>query len=185
MTAAPPNKRMQRARDPDKCVLCLGHQRVTDARRLPDMRSLIAIAIGFAWTMVVHADPSLVGHWVSDRDASAAFNEEHVRLEERTASFLRQSMGRLNVIFTASTVAWHMPNFDATIAGEKHSIAGFDESDPYEVLGSTQNTVAIRTKEPVSGADVIYVYTFEGPNKMWVYVSTLGTHLREYFTRAG
>jgi hypothetical protein len=29
----PPNKRMQRARDPDKCVLCLVHRRVADARR--------------------------------------------------------------------------------------------------------------------------------------------------------
>jgi hypothetical protein len=28
-----PNKRMQRARDPDKCVLGLGHRRVADARR--------------------------------------------------------------------------------------------------------------------------------------------------------
>jgi hypothetical protein len=28
-----PNKRMQRARDPDKGVLCLGHRRVADARR--------------------------------------------------------------------------------------------------------------------------------------------------------
>ena len=27
------NKRMQRARDPDKCVLCWPHRRVADARR--------------------------------------------------------------------------------------------------------------------------------------------------------
>lgn len=106
-------------------------------------------------------------------------------MEERTASFLRQSMGRLNVTFTASTVVWHMPNYDTTIEGKKHSLVGFDESHPYELLGSTENTVAIRTKEPVSGAEIIYVYTFEGPDKMWVYVSTLGSHLREYFVRAG
>jgi hypothetical protein len=29
----PPNKRMQRARDPDKFVLNSGHRRVADARR--------------------------------------------------------------------------------------------------------------------------------------------------------
>jgi hypothetical protein len=92
-------------------------------------------------------------------------------------------MGRLTVTFTAETVAWRMPNFDATIEGEKHSLVGFDESHPYEVLGSTEDTVAIRTTEPVSGRKVIYVYTFEGPNKMWVYASTLGSHLREYFVR--
>ena len=33
------NKRMQRARDPDKGVLCLGHQRVADARRYALLRS--------------------------------------------------------------------------------------------------------------------------------------------------
>ena len=33
MVSKPPNKRMQRARDPDKGVLWLGHQRVADARR--------------------------------------------------------------------------------------------------------------------------------------------------------
>ena len=149
------------------------------------MKYLLTIATGFAWAMGAHADPSLIGRWVSDRDASAAFNEEHVRLEEQTASFLRQSMGRLNVTFSASSVVWRMPNFEATIGGEKHSIVGFDESHPYEILGSTEDTVAIRTKEPVSGAEVIYLYTFEGPDKMWVYVSTLGAHLREYFVRAG
>jgi hypothetical protein len=31
--AVPYNKRMQRARDPDKCVLCWPHQRVADAQR--------------------------------------------------------------------------------------------------------------------------------------------------------
>jgi hypothetical protein len=28
-----PNKRMQRARDPDKYILCSGHRRIADARR--------------------------------------------------------------------------------------------------------------------------------------------------------
>jgi hypothetical protein len=147
------------------------------------MRHLLTIGAALSWSICAHADPDLIGRWVSDRETSAAFNEQHVQMEQRTASFLRQSMGRLNVTFTAATVVWRMPDFDATIEGGKRSIVGFDESHPYETLGSTANAVAIRTKEPVSGTEVIYVYNFEGPDKMWVYVSTLGTHLREYFVR--
>ena len=42
LTTSPqtPNKRMQRARDPDKCVLCLQHRRVADARRCAPLVSL-------------------------------------------------------------------------------------------------------------------------------------------------
>ena len=92
-------------------------------------------------------------------------------------------MGRLTITFTAQTVAWKLPDFDATINGKQYSLVGFDEKHSYQVLGSTEDTVAIETTEPVSGRKVIYVYTFEGPNKIWVYVSTTGSHLREYFVR--
>jgi hypothetical protein len=147
------------------------------------MRFVTATGIALLWVSSVHAEPTLIGQWTSDRDSSASFNEHHAQLEPKTASFLRQSMGRLTVTFTAETVASRLPDFETTIEGEKHKIVGFSEVHPYQVLGSTEDTVAIQTTEPVSGRKVILLYTFEGPNKMWVYVSSLGSHLREYFVR--
>jgi hypothetical protein len=148
------------------------------------MKRLLTILAALSWTYLAQAEPNLIGHWVSDRDTSASFNEQRAQLEERTADFLRQLYGRLTVTFAAGSVAWRMPGLEVTVEGERRELAGFVESHPYEVLGSTQDTVAIRTREPVSGTEVIYLYTFEGPDKMWVYVGKQGLHLREYFVRA-
>jgi len=55
-----PNKRMQRARDPDKWVLCLGHQRVADARRYTTRQFLLSAVVPFIAVLVVgvaRADP--------------------------------------------------------------------------------------------------------------------------------
>jgi hypothetical protein len=148
------------------------------------MRQLVVISIAIFGVSVARADPNLIGRWVSDRESSASFNEHKAVLLPKTASFLRQSMGRLAVVFSHDSVTWRMPDFDTKIEGKRHSLKGFSEQHAYQVLGTTDESVAIKTTEPVTGRQVIYVYIFDGPDKMWVYVDTNGSHLREYFVRA-
>lgn len=140
--------------------------------------ALVSMAASAAW-----AEPSLVGKWISDRDASASFNEKHVQMQAKTAAFHRDSMGRLVVTFAAETMSYELPNFTTKIEGKQHSIVGFSETHPYTVVATTPHSVAIRTVEPVSHAPTIVVYNFVDNDHMWIYVSTLGSHIREYFRR--
>ena len=148
------------------------------------MKRLLSLSLA-ACASAASADPTLIGQWISDREASAAFNQEHVQLKAKTAAFHKDSMGRLVVTFGADKVSYELPDFTTTIEGKKFPITGFSESHPYTVVAITPNSIAIRTVAPVSHEPVIVVYNFEGSDKVWIYVSTLGSHLREYFKRIG
>jgi len=147
------------------------------------MRGLPVIVLLVASATAASAEPTLIGQWISDREASAAFNEEHVRLQPKTAAFLRDSMGRLVVTFGADKVSYEMPNFKTKIEGKEFAMTGFSETQPYTVVATTPNSIAIRTVEPVSHDPVIVVYNFIDGDRVWIYVSMLGGHLREYFKR--
>ncbi len=147
------------------------------------MKRLLAIGALVAWTSAARAEPTLLGQWISDRDASAAFNEEHVRMQAKTAAFLKDSMGRLVVTFSPEEVAYVLPNFTTKIEGKEHSIVGFTETHPYAVVATTPSAIAIRTIEAVTHEPTIVVYNFIGNDRMWIYVSTLDGHIREYFKR--
>jgi hypothetical protein len=147
------------------------------------MRRLLAIVVLFAWVSAASADPLLIGQWISDRDASAAFNDEHARLQEKTAAFLKDSMGRLVVTFGTGKVSYELPNFTTKIDGKEYPITGYSETHPYTVIATTPNSIAIRTVEPVSHEPVVVVYNFVASDKVWIYVSTSDSHVREYFKR--
>lgn len=147
------------------------------------MRRFLAIAGLALSTAASSAEPTLIGRWISDREASAAFNEGHARLQAKTAAFLKDSMGRLIVTFGPDQVSYKLPNFTTKIEGKEFPITGFSETHPYMVVASTQSSIAIRTTEPVSHEPVIVVYNFEAEDRLWIYVSTSGSHLREYFKR--
>ena len=147
------------------------------------MGRLLAFATFLSWASAALADPTLIGKWISDRDASAAFNEEHVRFQAKTAAFLKDAMGRLVVTFDSDKVSYDLPNFTTTIEGKKFPITGYSETHPYTVVATTPNSVAIRTIEPVSHEPVVVVYNFVSPDSVWVYAGTSGSHVREYFKR--
>ena len=147
------------------------------------MKRLLAISTLVAWATAAGAEPTLLGQWISDRDASASFNDEHVRMQAKTAAFLKDSMGRLVVTFSPAEVSYVLPNFTTKIEGKEHPIVGFTEAHPYTVVATTPSSIAIRTTEPVSHEPTIVVYNFIGNDRMWIYVSTLGSHVREYFKR--
>ena len=147
------------------------------------MKRLLSILVLAAWASAASADPTLIGQWISDRDASAAFNETHVQLQAETAAFHKDSMGRLIVTFSADGVSYQLPSFTTTIEGKEFPITGFSETHPYTVVATTPSSIAIRTVEPVTHEPVIVVYNFVTSDRLWVYVSTLGSHLREYFKR--
>jgi hypothetical protein len=147
------------------------------------MRRLLAIAWLTVSAAASSAEPTLIGQWISDREASAAFNERHVRLQAKTAAFLKDSMGRLVVTFGPDKVSYRLPNFTTMIEGKEFPVTGFSESHPYTVVASTPSSIAIRTLEPVSHEPVVVVYNFIAEDSMWIYVSTSGSHVREYFKR--
>ena len=145
-------------------------------------RLLITVAL-LAWTSAAAAEPRLLGKWISDREASASFNDGHARMQAKTAAFLKDSMGRLVVTFTPNDVSYVLPNFTTKIEGREYPIAGFTETHPYTVIATTPNSIAIRTAEPVSHEPTIVVYNFVGNDQMWIYVSSQDSHIREYFKR--
>jgi len=147
------------------------------------MKRLLAFATFLSWVSIASADPTLIGQWISDRDASPAFNEKHVRFQAKTADFLKDAMGRLVVNFKADNVSYDLPNFTTTIEGKKFPIAGYSETHPYTVVATTPNSVAIRTIEPVSHEPVVVVYNFVTPDSFWIYAGNSGSHVREYFKR--
>lgn len=92
-------------------------------------------------------------------------------------------MGRLVVTFSAEQVSYELPNFTTKIGETEYPITGYSEAHPYTVVATTPNSVAIRTIEPVSHEPVVVVYNFVASDKAWIYVSTLDSHVREYFRR--
>ena len=147
------------------------------------MRRLLSITVLLAWASAASAEPTLIGQWISDRDASSAFNEKHAQLQPKTAAFLKDSMGRLVVTFSPDRVSYELPNFTTKIEGKEFPITGFSESHPYSVVATTPSSIAIRTVEPVSHEPVIVVYNFVADDRVWIYVSSSESHVREYFKR--
>ncbi len=147
------------------------------------MKTWLVLAAQFISPAIGFAEPSLAGTWKSDREISAAFNDAHSRLAPKTADFLRQSMGRLTLTITANEIAYVMPDFEATIEGSNHAIVGFSERHPYKILATTNDSLAILTTEPVSHAEVVVVYNFDGADRMWLYIKMSDLNIREYFTR--
>ena len=120
---------------------------------------------------------------MSDREASTAFNAEHARLQEKTAAFLDELMGRMVVTFATSEVSYSMPDFETTIDGETFDMAGYEETHPFIVVATTPDSIAISTTEPVSHEPVIVVYHMVSNDRMWIYVNHPEIHVREYFKR--
>ncbi|MEO8020849.1 hypothetical protein [Polaromonas sp.] len=134
------------------------------------------------------AAPDLVGEWKSDAARSTAFNDAHAKLQPQTARFLSQLMGHMTLKITASTFTFDIPDVRTeTAEGKKSLLQGFRESQSYQLLGTTDKTVAIKHVAPKSSSPRIAVYNFESPDVMWMYVDNADdagmTHVREYFFR--
>jgi hypothetical protein len=147
------------------------------------MKRLLVFGVLLAWASASSAEPALIGQWISDREASASFNEKHVQLQPKTAAFLKDSMGRLVVTFGAENVSYELSDFTTVIEGKEHNLVGFSETFPYTIVATTPTSIAIRTSEPVTHEPAIVVYNFVSNDQMWIYVSSLGSHIREYFKR--
>ena len=134
------------------------------------------------------AAPDLTGEWKSDAVRSTVFNEAHAKLQPPTALFLSQLMGHMTLKITASTITWDLPDVHTeTAEGKKNPLRGFRESQSYQLLGTTDKTVAIKHFAPMSKSARITVYNFESPDVMWMYVDNADEsgmlNVREYFSR--
>ncbi|MEY4562058.1 MAG: hypothetical protein RLZZ618_1335 [Pseudomonadota bacterium] len=136
-----------------------------------------------------HADPVLIGRWQSDAALSLRFNEEHTRLGENARVFIRQSMGRQTLTFTATTLTQQLASWEhETNVGTRQQMPGWRHVHPYRKLGSTAREVAVEAVDPSTERPTLTVFNFEGPDTLWVYAGGSGkafpdSHLREYFVR--
>jgi hypothetical protein len=153
------------------------------------MEKLLTLAMLLVACATARAEPVLVGHWKSDSGLTMQFNRERAKLEDRSVKFLTQLMGRMTVTFTKTTIAYEMKDWEfETEASEKRPFKGFKEVQPYRQIGKTPKSIAILSREAVTGEEEITVFNFIGPNTMWVYSGRTGEsvpteHLREYFVR--
>ena len=146
------------------------------------MMKFLAFMCFVVCATVARAEPSLIGQWKSNAALSMQFNHERAKFEQKTELFLSQILGNLTITFTKNTVGLEMPNIETqTAEGKKNQLVGFSETHTYNLLGATENSLAIKSIESVTGNESITVYNFEGNNTMWVYSGT--SHLREYFVR--
>ncbi len=149
-------------------------------------QALATVALLLA-SSVALAQPSLRGTWASDAERSTAFNRQFAHLEERTQLFLQQILGRATVEFTPTHVVLNMPDVETTSPDGKKSVPkGFSERRRYRIVSTTPTQVVVETTQPITGARVATVYTFDGPDVVWVYLASPGfdrLHAREYFSR--
>ena len=134
------------------------------------------------------AAPSLVGKWQSDRELTMSFIKEHVRLEDKTYTFLNDIMGQLTLTFSRDKVSSSLPDSDVTIAGKVHHMVGFNEQAPYAVIYASDRVVVTSGVEPVTHTAVVTTYNFDSPDVMWIYTGGAdnalpNSHYREYFRR--
>ena len=112
----------------------------------------------------------------------------HSKMEEKTVLFIEQMVGRATITFGSRSIKTNMPAFQSrTAEGVTSELAAVVETHPYKVLGSSQNQVSLMSTEPGSGRKRhIILYTFEEPDRMWVYWgggAYFDPHVREYFVR--
>jgi hypothetical protein len=153
------------------------------------MQKFAALIFSSLMCTAGYAQPTLIGVWKSDAELTMRFNSERAQLDEKKRRFLSQLMGRLTITFTAKSVALEMPDWEVEANdGKKSPFTGFKEVHPYKMLGHTNASIAVLSREPVSGVESITVYNFDDENTMWVDTGGAGKafpseHLREYFVR--
>ena len=152
------------------------------------MRRLLAALMSILVTVVVQANPSLVGTWMSSHDLTMAFADKHAKLEERTERFLDQIMGHLTLRFDDKYVASEMPDWDVEISGKWRHMTGFRETTEYKILFSNDNVIVVKGRQQVTGKEVVTVYNFVDKDTMWVYQDSADKNIpdlniREYFVR--
>jgi hypothetical protein len=153
------------------------------------MERLLSFIAVFLACSAVQATPDLVGRWKSDGERSMQFNSERAKLEDKTARFLSQLMGRMSVTFTKTNVTYEMTDWEYQAeGGERRTVKGFRNTFSYRQLGRTPKSVAVRSRDPVTAEESIIVFHFVDANVFWVYTGrtaeSLPTeHLREYFVR--
>jgi hypothetical protein len=149
-----------------------------------NVAAVLLLALGWA---SAHAEPILIGKWKSDRELTMRFAKERAKMEDKSMLFLDQMMGRLTLVFTPTEVSAEMPDWQSQpVGGVKSQHVGFRESHRYNVLGGTEDQVAVDSPELVTGRQRITVYNFEGPDTMWIYLGGASfpkLNMREYFVR--
>ncbi len=150
---------------------------------------LLVCFSGFAAAPLAQADPVLEGSWKSDRELTMAFLNKHVKLRELQVESITQLMGRLVMTFTDGKLSEQMPDFDMTLAEKQVHFKGYTFESPYRIVFSNQDEVAAVSNDLFpTGQEKIWIYHFDSPDVMWVYVEGAGPkyrdmHLREYFRR--
>jgi hypothetical protein len=152
------------------------------------MKQLIALSILFSANCSAEEPSRLLGTWTSDKERTMSFIRERVKLPEKSERFFGEIMGKLEVTFTETEVAYEMPDVYVTVGDEQRLTEGFREKSSYVVLYENEKTIIVSGTAPVSGEKEATVYTFVEPDVMWVYIGSVdpffpNLHIREYFKR--
>lgn len=130
-----------------------------------------------------NADPVLIGCWKSDHASTLAYAREHLKISQKTDRFLSDIMGHMVMTFTDDTITLDMPDWNITTGSGTKKMKGFHNVEHYKLLGSSPDQVVIQTQSSLDKRNQIGLYTFDGPDKMWVYVTSLKSPVREFFVR--
>lgn len=106
----------------------------------------------------------LIGEWISDKEKTIKYNREQKDWTRKELKIFKKILGKLQLAFTDNMVKW---------AHEEVSNSG-----EYKIVGNTENTITIQTKDTIE--NITYHKVGE-----WIYVDSPKSKslLREYFRR--
>lgn len=110
-------------------------------------------------------DKRLLGTWQSDRRRTLKELRFWPGLKRKHREYLRASFGHLRLKYTRRQIQWVLKDFKC--------------SQPYEVLASDSNSVAIRTYFEICDEWIITHIHFHDDRHYWI---SLG-YIREWFKR--
>lgn len=121
----------------------------------------------------------LIGKWKSDLKRSIDFNDEHGNLKKEARDVMRQLLGTTTFVYDADSYVVESPAQRITgVTGKVVELDASRERRPYEVLGATDEQVAIK-HEGAFGEEIRILHFEDGC--FWIYVEL--NHTREYFER--
>lgn len=152
---------------------------------LQTMKQIITLALALLPTLSISC-PDIYGKWKSSSEMTMRFTDKWAKIENRSFEFLKQITGTAEIEYQKNKmILTEIPKRNIIVNGKTMPWEGTNETVAFEVLGCTNNGIAI--KYNMSGIEYINLLYFENNDTYWEYAGrpefTGSAHIREYFVR--
>ncbi|MGL4282866.1 MAG: hypothetical protein ACRCSI_04295 [Eubacterium aggregans] len=124
----------------------------------------------------------LIGTWQSDHEKTMDFIRNNAKITDKQYEFSNQIFGKMKMIFTEDQICFWMPDWQF----DGKAMKGWQDTEwqTYTLVGVNEDTAIISAYDPLKEKPGFILYSFEGPDTMWMYTGhNVTLHAREYFKR--